>query len=1273
MNSLENILSHQIVQKLGWTLLHFIWQATAAAILLAFLLRIMRRFSASLRYVAACLTLGLIVLLPVVTLQLINVPPQPSIVKIEPEPAPAPIIAPIQTTEEITIAESIEYAEPVRREPARLNYFAALKQKTADTLEPALQYIVTGWLLGVFALSIWHLGGWTQLQRLRRKLVKQVDTSLKTRLNQLSEKLGVNHAVELLESAIVQIPTVVGWIKPVILLPAGALTGLNTEQLEAILAHELAHIKRFDYLINMLQTVVEILGFYHPAVWWVSHKIREERENCCDDLAVTITGDRVRYAKALTLMEEIRGGKSELAVAATGGNLFSRIRRLVGKDSSEKSFSWIPAATVVLLLIALAIPTTVALTSNSNEAPDQTAIEKMLIDGFRENRDKFERGVLAWTLTDKNEGLAGKPKTETKGSFQLWWDGKKIATRFSQERMDLDAGVVIDRRSGGNVYDGGLLSRKPKFETFEDWFGQIIHWTGPRSMDQEIPALKKRENIALDFSKTIVDGRELAKFVSRNTDESDVSFRSYIVKYFDPSKSYGLINEEWYTGENKLYLKHTFTLREVIPGGWFPVEVDLKAFSLKDSTVYVDRQLALDLKRCSFNDPAAIPEGIFKFSTVKEQEQLNKILEKCSKGTMINTDIVENVRIRNACESVENYIAAALAGENEKAAEYAVPGSAVAQQTDDTRQVFQGQAAQILAVSSDDWNAMAISSVIQADRGRTGTVVFYLKKEILEQKVHWLIDDIDIETLDSIEAEIGRFLERNPGAILALFRPQRPVITPTNSAGEQSDTQVREETKISELLDKLEDEKYAHTRSEIIPLIEEIGDKEPASFLAGQLLADSRKRRCNAALVLELLGDRRGVPAIINELKDTSFRTTTRIRSDGTLYQDGQVTEDHYYAALLLGILGDERAVSSLIEATRDEKIDYQAAISLGQIGDKSAVPVLREMLKRCSDNPFSRLFAGYGLAMLNDKEGLKVVIDTLNEHQEDWTIRRHAIEALGKLGDKEATPYLIAALKDEHPNIKVSVAKALGEIGDVTALPALEQALEDKTVTKVNAPTSVSEIAAEAISQIQSWGEAVEDAQIRLLNAAQIWGQADWPHSVVRLRLDARNRGPRYLHLPENGLNWQIQVDGIWYEWVGFFNATTSDRETIVSSRGGRLFDFNPHDSHTDLKVDIGIGWRKIPNGKEIEFGRRRYSGGWPVIDNNEYGPELILQSGTHRLRVAIICPPSRAGYYEPVRLISNPVEIEILPGENTADSQVEREENRILSIDLQTENNQR
>jgi hypothetical protein len=146
--------------------------------------------------------------------------------------------------------------------------------------------------------------------------------------------------VRVLESSLVSVPTAVGWLRPAILLPASAFTGLTPQQLEAVLAHELAHIRRHDYLVNVLQTGVETLLFYHPAVWWVSRQIRAEREHVCDDMAVRVTGDAMTYARALTRIERLRTAAApHLAMGADGGSLKSRVSRLVEGSPSPRHLS----------------------------------------------------------------------------------------------------------------------------------------------------------------------------------------------------------------------------------------------------------------------------------------------------------------------------------------------------------------------------------------------------------------------------------------------------------------------------------------------------------------------------------------------------------------------------------------------------------------------------------------------------------------------------------------------------------------------------------------------------------------------------------------------------------------------------------------------------------------------------------------------------------------------------------------------------------------------
>ena len=346
METIANIFQAEIIQRIGWTLVHFVWQALAIGLILAIVLKLLHKSSANLRYIIACMALALIVLMQVVTIKMVDV----SVETIEPVKQIS-VVSPKAGAD----AQAIVEIPQLKSQPAQIVATPRihLKDRFIQAVEPALPYVVVGWLIGVFGLSLWHLGGWTQLQRLRRQMVKQVTPSLKTKLQQLSKALGIQKTIGLVESALLQVPTVIGHLKPVILLPTTALTGLSSEQIEAILAHELAHIKRHDYLVNMLQTVVEIFGFYHPAVWWVSRKIRVERENCCDDMAVSLCHDRVCYAKALTTMEEIRSSQLGLAIAASGGSLFERIRRLLGKDSTnERKQSWLPSVVAMLLIVA---------------------------------------------------------------------------------------------------------------------------------------------------------------------------------------------------------------------------------------------------------------------------------------------------------------------------------------------------------------------------------------------------------------------------------------------------------------------------------------------------------------------------------------------------------------------------------------------------------------------------------------------------------------------------------------------------------------------------------------------------------------------------------------------------------------------------------------------------------------------------------------------------------------------------------------------------------
>ena len=197
-------------------------------------------------------------------------------------------------------------------------------------LEPWLPMLVAVWLAGVSLLTVRLLGGWMWVQRMKRHGSTAASRELQAMVVRLSKRLHISRSVRLLQSSAVDVPTVIGWLRPVILLPASALAGLSPTQLEAILAHELAHIRRHDYLVNLLQTLLETLLFYHPAVWWLSRRIRDERENCCDDLAVSLCGDPGGLRpRAGATSKNIAASRGPLVMAASGRLLLQRIRRLL--------------------------------------------------------------------------------------------------------------------------------------------------------------------------------------------------------------------------------------------------------------------------------------------------------------------------------------------------------------------------------------------------------------------------------------------------------------------------------------------------------------------------------------------------------------------------------------------------------------------------------------------------------------------------------------------------------------------------------------------------------------------------------------------------------------------------------------------------------------------------------------------------------------------------------------------------------------------------------
>jgi TonB family protein len=322
-----------LIHALGWTLLHFCWQGAAIAALLWCMLVLLPMRMPQLRYVAASLALAMMVALPVATFVRLA----RAEIRASRELRGLPIVM------ETVVVDAGADAAP---EP--------LRQRVGRALDDSVPWLPAVWLAGVVVFLVRLNLGMMVARRMRSAVMEPAQDGLRESFARLRERLGVTRTVRLMQSAMVQAPTVIGWLRPVVLIPVGCLTGLSTAQIEAILAHELAHIRRHDYLVNVMQSVVEALLFYHPAVWWVSKQMRRERESCCDDVAVKLSGDRVAYARALSWLEEHRAATPELVLGANGGALKMRIRRLLGlKESAAVSRG--VAITLLSAVVAAAI------------------------------------------------------------------------------------------------------------------------------------------------------------------------------------------------------------------------------------------------------------------------------------------------------------------------------------------------------------------------------------------------------------------------------------------------------------------------------------------------------------------------------------------------------------------------------------------------------------------------------------------------------------------------------------------------------------------------------------------------------------------------------------------------------------------------------------------------------------------------------------------------------------------------------------------------------
>jgi len=355
---MNGLLHAPWLSSLGWALVHSLWEGALVALGTALLLRSMRGATSRSRYLVAVLALLLFAGLPL-----------------------RRVVATPSASERTWILEQVT----LRPNPSTASApgplpIPALRTRAAERLERALPWMVLVWAAGMLILLLRLAGGWLWLQRLRWRRAELAPDSLQRQLLDLCRRAGLKRAVTLLGCEGLPGPSVVGFLRPAILVPTGWFLNMSPAHVEALLAHELAHVLRHDYLVNLLQSLLEVLFFYHPGLWWLSRRIRQERELACDAFATHLLGDPLPLAEALTHLERRGLGHVSLepALAAHGGSLMERIRHLLLPPPRTSSTPMFGAAVLLALVLASGLhlaaqaPTTLGMPVNVELPEGQT-------------------------------------------------------------------------------------------------------------------------------------------------------------------------------------------------------------------------------------------------------------------------------------------------------------------------------------------------------------------------------------------------------------------------------------------------------------------------------------------------------------------------------------------------------------------------------------------------------------------------------------------------------------------------------------------------------------------------------------------------------------------------------------------------------------------------------------------------------------------------------------------------------------------------------------
>ncbi|WP_185153668.1 M56 family metallopeptidase [Fulvivirga lutimaris] len=311
-----------VVPMIGHTLIHSLWQGLLVYCLLFLVLAIFRVSNSKIRYTFSVAALGVYLISTVVTFFWLF------------DPA-------------VSMGGGVKNIQILFDK----DFDAVYDFSFTSWLAQNMNIILSVWSTGVLFMVVRLLGGWYLLTRIKKNALSCSNELWLNKLKLLKSRLNMTANVILKVSNRVDVPMVFGTIKPIIIIPTSLLTGLSDDQLEIILAHELAHVKRYDFIVNVLQHLVEVVFFFNPFVWLISNLIRTERENACDDLALSVSGDSYSLASTLLRVEEIRRQPQLALYFSNNNNIFHRIKRLTGM----KTQNLLDTRMVILVLFAASL------------------------------------------------------------------------------------------------------------------------------------------------------------------------------------------------------------------------------------------------------------------------------------------------------------------------------------------------------------------------------------------------------------------------------------------------------------------------------------------------------------------------------------------------------------------------------------------------------------------------------------------------------------------------------------------------------------------------------------------------------------------------------------------------------------------------------------------------------------------------------------------------------------------------------------------------------